>query len=344
MRKKKSDDWITDSLNTPIGKLYASMMEFCVKAHKQQIPEKRKPWISFIKDEFTNRLVANQEKSMNLYIVLGKWLPFIHTVDKIWVESNIDKLLPKDNPQVWQATMAGYLLNSRLNKNLYEYLTIEGHYQAGIENQIQQGLVIDQFVGHIYYAYFFGIDSLNGNGSNIELLIKSGNEEYIRALFAIIYKTHDMEEYMKKIIPLWKEINNLYISNYEWGISKELFGETVNFILGLKPEEITGEVLMLFNQALPFVNNNGRISMFPDKLNEFSKSMPLIAGKLLCDLTNAGVLFSYRNDEIESIISALYETGDKECKNISDTICLQYANNNQLFLKGIHRKYNQGTL
>lgn len=342
MRNQNSDDWITDSLNTPLGKLYASMMDFCGKAYELQTSEKREPWISFIKDELTNRLIASQENSMNLYIVLGDWLSFIYTEDRLWVESNIDRLLPKDNPQVWQATMAGYLFNNGLTKNIYEYLTKEGHYQMALATPLQQGSVIESFVWHIYLAYVYDLDIIDDSGSNINILIKSGNERYLKVLFNIIYRTHDRIKYEQKLMPLWKMIVNEYRYNTNWRGANKLFGETSSFILGLKPEYITVEALELFSLALPYVEMNGLVNLFPDWLNKISEMEPIVAGEILTIMTNNGILYMHYNNEVMATVSAMYDSNDIVCKTKADEVCILYSDNGYLFLKDLYRKHNPG--
>lgn len=322
-------DILTSVLNSPIGKIFTSMINFSLsyaRLYKDKSNENR--WIEPIKLYLEKRL---ENPSIELSFVMGEHLPFIFYLDKKWAEENINLIFANGN---WEYAFEGYLLYpTNIYENIYSLLKQLNHYNRAIKNPFKDRNVVERLVYHICTAYVYDIERLEDPDSLISELIYNGNVKQLSEIirFFLIQKDKNCEKIKPKIKPLWNIMFKLTSRNptkYEEVISD--LAKWLTFF-----DEIDEELFRYLLFSVKYEKN--RLFIIND-LSKYVERYPKEIGEIYIELIKHSDNIYYKKETITGIIKTLYEKNEKENADFISNI---YGEKGYYFLKELYEGYNK---
>lgn len=319
-------DIITSVLNSPIGKIFTSMINFSLsyaRLYKDKDNENR--WIEPIKLYLEKRL---ENPSIELSVVMGEHLPFIFYLDKKWAEENINLILADEN---WEYAFEGYLCYpTNIYENIYSLLKQLNHYSRAIKTPFGDTDAVERLVYHICTAYVYDIESLEYPDSLISELIYNGNIRQLSEIIRFFLIQKDKKyEIRPKIKPLWNVMFKLTSrdpTKYE-----EVISDLANWITFF--DDIDEELFRYLMFSVKYYKNTLFII---DDLAKYVEKYPEEIGEIYIELIKHSDSIYYKNETIKDIINTLYEKNEKEN---ADFICNFYGENGFYFLRELYDRY-----
>ena len=108
-----SDDYVSFALNSTEGKILDAMLNYSLRMYR--VVEKK--WDEDIKKYFTEKIT--EKKYIEVFTIVGQYLPQFNTLDKKWVESYFDLIFPLGDPNILKASISGLFFNSTVYSNFY---------------------------------------------------------------------------------------------------------------------------------------------------------------------------------------------------------------------------------
>lgn len=103
----ETSDLLNKVLNSPRGNVFSSIINYSLRYARVHRKNQDDKWPKLIKADFNKRLHKGFKPSIELSFTLGRYLPYIYSLDQIWVVDNINKIFPKDNSDCWIAAFTG---------------------------------------------------------------------------------------------------------------------------------------------------------------------------------------------------------------------------------------------
>lgn len=332
----KSEDIVMAVLNSVKGSIYSALMMLSLKIAQTKKEETTK-WDEEIKNLFSKHLDSPSEE---LLVVIGKYLPYINTMDSEWLTDNIDKILNKNKQELWACTMTSYLYySSTLYKNIYILLTKHEDYEKAIKTSLMNKSSDDGVVQHICVAYLNDMENMS-SGLFLTLLNNKDPAQFneiIRFFWALRKEELD-EDKKAKIKPLWKKIFEI-CSQEKNNNSK--FYET----LAKLPEwlvlvdKIDEEIFKMVKDSVKHIKKAYDTWFLVEYLANHVTKSPKYVGRILLELLENQVYPIYKQESIITIVSELYTYSEKE---LADRICNAYLSNGYYFLKEIFDRNQKG--
>lgn len=330
----KNVDLINTVLNSPKGAIYSAMINYSLRYKRLKKDEE---WAKNIKKYFDKCIQKKIEQSIEFFVIIGQYLPNIYYLDSGWVNVNISNILPKDNNVYWNAAFTGYLFSStRLYKALYDIIKENNHYEKGLYTDFVEEYATRKLVQIIILGYLNGFEDIKDDKSLISKLISRRNPDQLLPLVNFIWRIYDKLDdiHKEKILPLWNylikslqdydddpEIQKVFSSMIYWINFVDELDDTVSDYLKFSARHIEADYNSIF---------------LIEKLRIHVEKTPKIVGELFNETLNSGTYPFYKVEDIQYIVSTLYERGEKQ---LADQICEQYWNKKIFFLKEIYDEY-----
>jgi hypothetical protein len=343
-RETGMTDYVTHSLNTPIGKAIMSLINLALRIarinDKKALASEVK-WNQRIKEKYDDLLKANVIES---YVFLGRYLPSLYYLDKEWVKMKIKSLYLEVPKTKWEAFMEGYLSIGQVYDTLYKLMRL--HYESGIEYDFKNTQDNEHLIQHIALSYLLGSEEIAKEGSLFKKLLERWKPDEIVIIINFFWsqqghleneEVEENKEIIEKILDFWKWVHEHKLSQLG-EIPKEerkvlaALSKLAVFLPRINEEYSTW--LML---AAPYAEETYDSSFLIDYLNKFAdpESWQYV-GKIFFAMLKKYIP-DFREEAIRSIIDKLYVNGHKED---ADGICEIYGKNGIHFLRNIYDKYN----
>lgn len=342
--KTKSDlydmnDLVTSVLNSTQGRIFDAMMSYSLRYYRLSKNKSKVKWVSSIKEDFTNRLSGNVERSIEFSLTLGKYLVALYYhLDKKWVETHIDQIFPTENQKHWEAAIEGYLFYTRsLYVELYSLLKKQGHYKKAFMTNFSDSHINERVIDHICVAYLNDLEKLENAHSLIAQLVTSGNMKQVSDLirFLWILRNELSVETMVKIKPLWKSIHTRLFANIEQPESKKAVSDLLKWLSLV--DTMDDEIFDWLNMSVQYVEANYNSPFFIEYLLSHANKTPELVGRIYLKMLDSGIYPSYDREHIRLLVETLYNYHQKD---IADSIYNTYLGIGNDFLSDIYQKHN----
>ncbi len=327
-------DLINAVLNSPKGAIYSAMINYSLRCKRL---EKDKEWTRNIKKYFDKSIHNKIEQSIELFVIIGQYLNNIYYLDSAWVEVNINNIFPKDNNIYWNAAFTGYLFSStRLYKKLYEIIKENNHYEKGICTNFKEEYATRKLVQIIILGYLNEFEDIKNDESLISVLINRKNPEQLLHLVNFIWRMYDKfdEIHKEKVIPLWKLLVNSLKDYDDDPEIQKVFSSMIYWINLI--DELDDTIYSYLKISARHIKADYNSIFLIEKLRLHVERTPKIVGALFIEILNSGTYPFYKEEDIQYIVSTLYERGEKQ---LADQICEKYWNQKIFFLKKIYDEY-----
>ncbi len=318
-----NEDYVTFALNSTEGKILDAMLNYSLRFYR--VVEKK--WDEEIKKHFTKRIT--EKKYLEVFTIIGQYLPQFYTLDKKWIESNFDLIFPLDNFEILKASSSGLFFNPTVYSDFYTMFKDKGQYKLFLDSWEQNGNKINESVlRHICLGYAEKWEEIEDGTLIKKLLEKPGALGEVIRFFWIASK-NIKPDYVIRIKELWQYI---YENNKELQITGELMQWLRVF------DELDDDLFKLCIEGAKFVNTHD-VHYVIEYLVKYIDSDVEKAGKILLELVeNVEIISEYKKEDVIKIVEKLYLEGKKD---LADEICNKYFDKYSFeFLRGLYNANN----
>lgn len=325
-------DLVTSVLNSAKGEVYTALINYSLRWGRVNRTKDKNRWKDELKEEIAKRIDPEKEKSPELWVTLGKYLPNILWLDDAWAKRNINRIFPIADEKIWGFTMTGYLFfGNRVYEVIYKTLRENLHYKKAITMDFGDESINERVVSHVCMAYKAEWEKLSDPESLINQLINNENAEQYRTVAQFFLG----QDNTQKLKPLWAKLHPLMMKNIE---QKEYKTAVTKFALLLeKAEELDDDIFEWIKAYIPHFQRDWSLSHFVTTLDVHLENSPKKTILLLMELAKNNIFPEFKKDIIIRIVASGYKIGMKE---ITDQICNLYAENGLLFLRDSYEEYN----
>ena len=329
-------DYVTHALNSSHGKALSAFINLALRIARTNDKKGDKAdvkWSTEIKGTYNELL---EKKIIESYTFLGRYLPNLVYLDKVWAEGKVKDLYPELADRLWEAFMDGYLSIGTIYNDLYKIMS--PHYEFGISHEFKEKHDNEHLVQHIALGYLLDFEKkpIENPESLIRKVLDSWKPAQILDIVNLLSSQQrhleegpdEDEKVVEKIIFIWKWIHdNKYENKTEAEITADdkkiqsaLSGLTV--FLPCVNEEYS-KWLML---AAPYANENYNSSFFIEYLDEFEDTESLEhIGRIFLRMLDY-FMPDFDMHHIRSIVTKLYRHNQAD---IANEICEYYGKHQQ---------------
>ena len=323
-------DYISHMLNAPKGQLFSSMLIYSLKYTRDNKLDTDR-WIPEIKDLFSKKLL--EDKSIDIFTVIGYYLPNISYLDDNWLEDNYKNIFGKDiDDNYWEASMSGYLHNSTLYLKLYDDVCKTGSFIRGLDYKFSDS-DSRQFVKFICIAFNSDYESIDNSDSMINKLVSTGDEKQLKEAINFFHNrvNNDMPNLENTLKPFWKKTLSEVISKNYQNLHVELM-ELITTV-----EVIDEDIYTLMITSIDKVDFIDAHSFWilDSFIRLLSNSFEYIA-QIYIQLLRKNSFSTYDIEKIEEVIDYFYQ---HDLKKEADELCNLYGEYGEYRLEDLYRKY-----
>jgi len=326
----------TAAVNSTAGRVFSAMVNYSLRRARVSKADAEKRWPDKVKRDFTKRLEAPPGSSLDLWVVLGRYLHNLLYLSETWVETNINRIFPGD-PDRWRAAMIGYLAFSRgVYKDLYALLKDNSHYHKALSEDFGDSFVTEKLIQHICVGYLENLESLDEDHSLISLVFSAGRPEHLAEVIRFFCKTQLRPETAleEKIRPLWRRLYGLLRDKPADGKWRELISELSGWMLLIDAidEESFDWIKLTATHLRPWHDTQ----VFLEGLVKHVHGTPKMVGDLYMSMMEAGVLPRYKEEEVKAVVETLFDKGEGQ---VANRICNAYLQSGHEFLRPLQEHY-----
>lgn len=345
-------DALTYVLNTTTGRTVMSYVSFSLRVARATHKKVDKWGVK----KFERFLPIG----IDAYIWFGCYLPQMKYLDEEYTKDKIKYFAQRDATDFeWQMFMEGYLMGTRIYKDLYRLM--RDNYAKGLGSKVFEDRVDERLVEHICFGYLNISELLqpqNNDGSESlfwKMLMEAGSlgkrDRWLKVASFFWSVTERKtrkkdkdsdeklsEESRRKILEFWKwSFNNTKIV-------KDILAEDYNSFLGRMAEltiildKIDEEKESWLLQSVPYIDSHRNATFFIKCLIRFEDQESIrrigkIYKKVLEHTTP-----TFEEEDIKLIVRRIYEKGDRKD---AESICNTYGRRGIHFLKSLWNEFHK---
>lgn len=333
---QNSNDYVTSVLNSPKGRIYASLINYSLRYARFYKRKDADRWKSEVKSEFTRRLNRKIESTPEYSVILGQYMANLYYLDKQWVNDNIERIFLKDDPMHWEKAMAGYLYYaSKVYKEIYDLLTKHGHYKKAIHTTFEDNFATERLIQHICIGFMEGWESLEENLSLISEVLENGDPNQLRELTEFI-RTLRGKIKVDKVKHLWGAIMRVVYNKLTEPDFKPLASNLARLLALV--DKIDDEICDWMKQLVKYFDKDHfNNTLIIEYLLKHVEKTPQIVGEIYVEMLLNGVYPLYKEEQIKELVQKLYITHPA----LADNICNMYGSKGHVeILEDVYREHH----
>lgn len=341
-------DYVTYTLNTPCGKLINALVYLALRIAR--VDEKKglkndPKWAREYKDKFDEFL---RRKVIEASVSVGRFLPYLAFLDRIWVIDKIKGLIADCGSKYWEGFIEGYLSIGKVYDDFYALM--KPHYLYGLTYDFKEKRNKEHLIQHICIGYLRDHEKLDESNSLFWKIIAAWKADQIREIIGFFWMqrdylkegTEENEKMRRKIIEFWRLLYEKYKGNNEGSLTREdkqilsAGSKLATFLLKIEPESFEW-----LKASAPYVHEDFNSPFFIEYLDELkgkgdrSESAKYIGAVYLKMLEK--ITPDFDQEHIRSIVVFLYDAGETDNAN---KICNIYGATGAEFLRDIYEKHS----
>lgn len=318
-----NDDFVTFALNSTEGKILHAMLNYSLRFYR--VVEKK--WDGDIREYFTKQVT--EKKYLEVFTIIGEYLPQFNTLDKEWISSNFDSIFPLNDLGILKASSSGLFFNPTVYSNFYSMFKDKGQYNLFLDSWNENEKNLNESVlRHICLGYAEKWEEIGDNTLIKKLLDKKDALDEVVRFFWVIAK-NIKPEYLIRVKELWKYI-------YQYNKGYPIVGKLMEWLRIFK--ELDEELFDLCIHGAKYVHPHD-VDYIIEYLVKFIDTDIKRVGDILLELVkNINMISEYRKEDAIRIVEKLYKNNQKE---LADRICCTYAEKHNLhFLRQLYNINN----
>ena len=323
--------YINHVWNSTPGRLYGALMN-TLKLWKDQAEKSGEviKWPDRVKNYFTQKLSSFNNTDKEFSITLGMELPYLVYIDKQWVSEHLSEIFNEQNEQHFDYRI--YTLFSRNytpSVYMYKFFTDNQLITKALNYFQEDSGAIDTVMVYALLEWRFWKGDPNGKSIIAEIFEKRDAGQ-IRRLIEVAY--HQRLE-PEKSIYLWKKLLPIFDETLGLADSYSLLVWLFELLY-----QLDQETFELLSKVIDKMGSSGRDAYsLLRHLYKIADSEIKLAGKLVLQVYKRGLVGSTYEQELETLVTKLYTTGEKELAN---NICIAVSDSGSLSLKKVYNQNN----
>lgn len=295
-------------------------------------------WPAALRHEFNRRLKRTNDNTLEFSFALGEYLRYLYSLDKPWVEQNINRIFPKGDERHWKAAFSGYLTQPSVYNEFYDLLRSHNHYEKALRTALDSKLN-ERLTHHICFGYLRDVEKLEDSNSLIRNLIDSWDLKILNdiVMFFWIRRKDAQPSDIQKTLALWDVVASHYDSKPDLtGEEKELLSHTARLSMYLESVDPQGMRLLLLSAK--HVDKGHNTPIFVENLDRLAGVSPRQVAKVYVEMLQNEICPDYEVKHIVSCVEKIYAAGQKDLGN---TICNLYLQRGHEFLRELFDRNNK---
>jgi len=352
-KSEDSDDLLFEVSNSAKGRLLTALVNYSLRIARLSPTKATAKWSERIKAEFTRRLDPSVEPDAKFFLTLGRYLANLYYLDGQWVETNINRIFPKEIEEYWQAAMEGYLLSGRVYSHIYDLISKNSHYEKAIDTEFRNKEARKHLIRHLCIGYLLEKDNIDDKSSYFLKCIDGWNLESVIEMISFFWlqreylldkenssnQANQLELASKQkslILNFWRILYGLLRTKGEYTEGEQKVASDLTR-LSCYLDAIDEESLNWLTFSAKYIDKNFNSPFLIEYLLRLCDVSPTQVGIVYIEMLN-GTTPTYNKEHIRSIITKLYEGGETSAAN---RICNIYGSRGIEFPRDIYESYNQ---
>lgn len=331
-----TSDLLTRVLNSPAGSVFSSIITYSLRYARVSKEKRDDKWPELIKADLNERLDKGSKPSIELSFTLGRYLPNVYFLDRKWVVDNVNRIFPKDNSDCWIAAFTGYAISSNtVYGDLYSLLKENGHYIKALNTRFTDDYVTKALVAHVCLGYMEDWEKLDDETSLIRGLIDVGYADQLRELVRFFRAQRDKltGQMREKVKSVWGTLFDRLMKDREKPEYQRIISHLLTWLALV--DEIDDQILGYLKTSVSYIESKTDELLFIEDLLRHVATEPAKVSEIYLEMLDAGIYAEFRKNQIQQIIQALYDQGQREAAN---KICNRYGEAGFDFLRATYRQ------
>ena len=325
---KPEDEYQSDILNSNEGQYYSSIITFSLKVARDKKDElsPSNRWNEELKHIITNDL--KEQKSFQLFEVIGQYLPNIYYLDKNWILEEVNNLFKGCDDIYSKSMYIGYFNNNTVYLEIYKDIKNTGAIEKALDYNFSDDRTNNKVIEFICIAFTSDYEK-----ELIDKIITNGTYQQKQTLIKFFEnrsgsKNIDIDKHIK---PLWEKL----LTSLDEAVFKTLYSDLIQWINTL--ESIDEEIFSLI------LNTIEKLDSFPmhgsaiDKLYKLTDTNTEEVSDIFIAILQKSNFATYPNEKLIEGIEKIYLQGTK---NKANEICNLIGEYGNYSLKELYIRYN----
>ncbi len=332
-------DAVSIAINSPRGKCIEALINYALRLCRLTYKSDKahdELWINNLQPVFDEQIHQVKNGNLEFVTLFANYLPNLLYLSRSWTMKQLPTIFEKENRLQWLCAMQGYTYVNRIFAEIYRFLNENSHFRDALNAQELEARCKDRIIQNIVIAYLQGDEKLEDKDGIIGWLVERWKLEELRELtwFVWTLRSGQRENTLVKLIPLWTELSRRADPTSETG--KRMLARLCMWSTFI--DELNEQVMKLLLRAAPYADLEHNAYILVEELKRLVEQYPdQVAAVLICMLD--GFAPTYQQEDIEHIISKLYENGG-ENRRKANIICDRYVEYGIGFPAEIRAKYS----
>jgi len=317
-------DAVSIAINSPRGKCVEALINYALrlcrltdksdKAHDEL-------WINDLQPVFDEQMQQLKDGNLEFVTLFANYLPNLQYLSRSWTMKQLPIIFRKENRLQWLCAMQGYTYVNRIYAEIYRFLSENSHFRDALNAKELESIGKDKIIQNIVIAYMQGDEQLENKNGLLNWLIERWKLEELRDLIWFVWtqRSGQREDVSVKLIPLWIELSTRADPNSEAG--KHVLSRLCTWSVFI--DELSEQTMELLLRAAPYADLEHDAYILIEELKRLVEQYPDQVADIFIRMLD-GFAPTYQQEDIEHIISKLYEDGG-ENRQKANTICDRYV-------------------
>ncbi len=305
MKEEPAEDAVSQAINAPKGKAIEALISHALRecrVNDRETGGHEKVW-NKMQPTFDEELAKCADNNFDFSTLLGNYIVNFDYMSHSWLESNLDKIFPKQYLENYRCALEG-LAYAAATRDIYILLRDNGIVDFALQNELKGKRLREKIIERIALAYLWAEEELDSpRFTQIFDTEVADDLIEISGFFWSIRGQQLSVKQIDRIIKYWE-------SCIQWG--ERSGGTDISLLasLGLLSCYITtvGERgSRLLHVVAPHMGINYNTDRFVEELDRLVESNPEEISSVLGEMINAVTINSDYRDMLKSLIQKLYD-------------------------------------
>jgi len=332
-------DAVSIAINSPRGKCVEALINYALRLCRLTDKSKKahdELWTKDLQPVFDEQMHQVQDGNLEFVTLFANYIPNLLYLSRSWTMKQLPIIFKKESRLRWVCAMQGYTYVNRIYAEIYRFLSEDSHFRDALDAQELEARGKDKIIQNIVIAYLRGDEQLEDKNGILGWLIERWNLEELRELtwFVWTLRSGPREDISVKLIPLWVELSTHADPSSEAG--KRVLSRLCMWSVFVG--ELSGQTMDLLLRAGPYADLEHDAYILIEELKRLVEQYPDQVADIFIRMLD-GFAPTYQQEDIEHIISKLYEDGG-ENRRKANTICDKYVEYGIGFPAEIRARYS----
>lgn len=316
-------DAVSIAINSPRGKCVEALINYALRLCRLTDKSDKghdELWLRELQPIFDKQIDLVQEGNYEFVTLFTNYLPNLLYLSRPWTMQQLPTIFKKENRLRWLCAVQGYIYVNQIYAEVYKFLRENSHLQDALDTKELESRGKDKIIQNIVIAYYQGDEQLDDVDGALTWLVGRWKLEELQQLIWFIWTIRDSKgDVEKKLIPLWAEISRR--ADLKREADKRVLSRLCMWSVFV--DELNEQTMDLLLRSAPYADLEHDAYILVEELKRLVEQYPDQVANIFIRMLD-GFAPTYQQEDIEHIISKLYENGG-ENRQKANTICDKYV-------------------